>query len=147
MKIVQFRQDQSLESLVTEIRGHMYDAQGAKTKFDKHRLAAGQKLLDLRRRVEAGEAGEGINWWEWYGTQFTRSRKDAEKLIRMASADDPEEAFEEDRAKRRKSQIKTMERSAPSDDDIVDRALNLIEEMDAEQRERFDAAYRERYHG
>jgi hypothetical protein len=62
------------------------------------RLYAGLVLVELRRRVEAGEAGE-VTWWAWYKEHFTRSRKDAEKLLKLAGAEDPEAAAEAARAK------------------------------------------------
>jgi hypothetical protein len=42
-------------------------------------------LLELRTRVDA----EGGDWWKWQIGKFDRSRKDMEKLMRMASADEP----------------------------------------------------------
>src|SRR5262249_13144772 len=66
----------------------------AESNLDKKRLAAGQRLLELRARIEAGEAGP-ISWWTFYEQDLARfrSRKDAEKLMRMAAADKPEAAF------------------------------------------------------
>jgi hypothetical protein len=50
-----------------------------------HRLYAGLMLLECRYKVEA----EGEDWWQWQKGKFKRSRKDIEKLMRLASADDP----------------------------------------------------------
>jgi hypothetical protein len=70
----------------------------ADNKARHHRLNAGRMLLDLRRRVE----GEGTNdWWKWQEGKFARSRKDIEKLMRMAKADDPEAAAELERTQTR----------------------------------------------
>jgi hypothetical protein len=49
-------------------------------------LAAGAQLLALRARIEAGECGD-VDWWEWFDANVRHSRKDAEKLMRIAEAD------------------------------------------------------------
>jgi hypothetical protein len=56
---------------------------------DSARLAAGKMLLELRVRVMTGEAGEGVKWWPWYESKFTRSRRD-----------DPGAAVEHERRRR-----------------------------------------------
>ena len=91
-----------IETLVIEIRGAMLDINDAKLKLHTMRLVAGQKLLELRARIEAGEAGD-VTWWAFYEEHLAefRSRKDAEKLMRMAGADDPEAALQIERAKDR----------------------------------------------
>jgi hypothetical protein len=73
-------------------------ADGLAFKAYRARLCAAQVLLELRGRVEAGEAGE-ITWWAWFESHSNRSRKDAEKLLVIAGADDPEAAAEAARAK------------------------------------------------
>ncbi len=152
-KVVPILRALPIESLVVKIREHLVDAQNAQSKFDKHRLVAGQKLLELRERIEAGEVGDGVNWWEWYATQFTRSRKDAEKLMRMARSDDPEAAYEAEQEQQKvrndrkpRNGAVTAPSNEDTDYDIVDHALRLVERMDPDQRERFDATYMEEYH-
>jgi hypothetical protein len=61
------------------------------------RAAAAMMFFTLRRRVEA----EGHDWWKWQEGKFDRSRKDIEKLLRIASADHPQAAAEEERTKTR----------------------------------------------
>jgi hypothetical protein len=61
------------------------------------RTAAAMMFVILRRRVEA----EGHDWWKWQQGKFDRSRKDIEKLLRIASAGDPQAAYEAERAKGR----------------------------------------------
>lgn len=152
-KVIPIQGPLPIESLVVKIREHLVDAQNAQSKFDKHRLLAGQKLVELRERVEAGEVGEGINWWEWYGTQFTRSRKDAEKLMRMARSDDPEAAAESEKSQRRENMQRLRDgahvgsnEEPDSEYDIVGHAMNIVAKMTEEERERFDASYTEKYH-
>lgn len=146
--VVALKEANSIDKLVAEIRGHLYDAKGAETKFNKHRLAAGQKLLALRKRIEAGEAGE-VTWWEWFETaDIGRSRRDAEKLMRMAGADDPDEAHETEKreARERMQNVRTANVRRMEEYDIVEDALNLVAKMSEEERERFDATYMETYH-
>ena len=98
-----------IADVVRQIKTHIYDANNAEVRCVKHRLQAGQLLLQLRERIESGEAGNGINWWEWCEQHVERSRKDCEKLMRIASADDPEAALVEDREKTRLAVAKHRE--------------------------------------
>jgi hypothetical protein len=59
-----------------------------------HRLQAGRMLASLRKRIEA----DGQNWWKFAKDHFDRSRKDIEKVMRLANADNPAEAVETERA-------------------------------------------------
>lgn len=77
-----------------------------------HRLEAGRMLVDLRRRVEA----EGDDWWKWQKGKFARSRKDIEKLMRLAKADDPEATMAEHRSKVRDEVKRSRERGAYKED-------------------------------
>src|SRR5437764_996194 len=85
-----------LDTLVVEIRGHVFDSGRASSKSAKHQLEAGRRLIELRRRVEEErEAGQGVKWWDWYEDKFDgyiKSRKTAEKYMKWARADDPEAA-------------------------------------------------------
>jgi hypothetical protein len=62
------------------------------------RLRAAQILLELQNRVKAGEAGD-VTWWKWFGQNSNRSRKDAEKLLKIARAPDPKAAAAHAKAK------------------------------------------------
>lgn len=141
-----------IEKLVIEIRGHVHDAGRAETTCAKHQLQAGTRLNELRARVEAN----GDEWWSWYENQFTgyiKSRKYAEQLMKWARADDPEAARETDRANQREAMRESRERngchvtSDPTevDNDIVEKALRLVEKMTSAERERFDDVYQERF--
>ena len=65
----------------------------ARSKVGALRIRTGQILLELRARVDAGEIGEIATWWERYA-KFTRSRRDAERLMEIASAEDPQAAYQ-----------------------------------------------------
>jgi hypothetical protein len=119
------------------------------------RIRAAARLNDLRKRIEDGEAGEGVNWWEWYESKFVRSRKDAEKVMALARSDDPEGAIEQERAKQReRDRAKASRKKAEScgrtnshsdehEDDLVGRALDLVRAMTGEQQRDFVAQLRE----
>ena len=49
-----------IADVVRQIKTHIYDANNAEGRCVKHRLQAGQLLLQLRERIESGEAGNGI---------------------------------------------------------------------------------------
>ena len=59
-------QSSSVYELKTAIQHEMYDALRARARYQKHRLKAGLMLVELRRRVEAGEVGQGVEWWPWF---------------------------------------------------------------------------------
>lgn len=138
-----------LERAVQEIHKHFADALDADGRAINHRIKAGQKLNDLRRRIEAGEAGVGVNWWQWYKSKFVRSRKDAEAVMRLANTDDPDAAEAERKEKkntRERGQRAAAKNKGTEDaSSIVDHALRLVEEMDATQREEFFARLQEKY--
>jgi hypothetical protein len=55
-------------------------------------LQCGRIRLEMRKRVEAREAGD-VTWWEWFKERGPNiSRKHAERWLGIASKDDPEAA-------------------------------------------------------
>jgi hypothetical protein len=102
----------SLDEAVRAIHLKFDEAIKADIKAHKARIATGQLLLDLRRRIESGEAGADVEWWPWYESKFVRSRKDAERLMRIASAEDPEAALIGEREKTRIAVAKHREKKA-----------------------------------
>jgi hypothetical protein len=78
--------DESTKAVAKE----MYAANGARTKLARHELAAGQGLLELRRRIEAN----GVDWWKWYEASPLPSfapRRRAERMMQWALADEQDE--------------------------------------------------------
>ena len=99
-----------IAEVVIEIRGHFNDADTLQARADKHRLQAGQKLVSLRQRIEAGEEG-AVAWGDWFERQgMGRGRKDCERLMQIASAEDPEAALLEEREKTRLAVAKHREK-------------------------------------
>jgi hypothetical protein len=99
-----------IAQVVVQIRGHFHDAMALQARSDKHRLQAGQKLLSLRQRIEAGEEGD-IAWWDWFETQdLGRGRKDCERLMQVASSEWPEKAMADERERVRLAVAKHREK-------------------------------------
>ena len=71
----------TIDDLVSEIAGHVYDLHAAQKRCNKLRLSAGLKLLELRGLVEAG----GDNWWDWW--EANKGRLDAERPQGLREAD------------------------------------------------------------
>ena len=101
-----------IDDVVAAIHLKFDEAIQSDNKAHRARLAAGTMLLSLRKRIEEGEAGEGLEWWPWYASKFVRSRKDAERLMRIASAEDPEAALLEEREKTRLAVAKHRDKKA-----------------------------------
>lgn len=105
----------NLETLSNN-RGHHY------------RLDAGRMLLECRHKVEAA----GDDWWQWQKGKFDRSRRDIEKLMQLASAEDPEAAAEEERAdaRERMADAAKLRRNHP-----VEHILKLVRALTDDQRD------------
>src|SRR5215471_16836095 len=77
---------QPLQNLTAEVRGCIRDLKTHEAKTPKLRVRAGEKLAELRNRVEA----EGKEWWPWFEEQDLCSRAEAFRLLKIAGAPDPE---------------------------------------------------------
>jgi N-glycosylase/DNA lyase len=155
MTVVPLQRQLTLDEVVRAIHKKFADAIDSEGRSIRCRIAAGQMLIALRERIESGEAGKGIEWWRWYESKFVRSRRDAEKVMALARAEDPEAAADEEReinrqAKRRERATSDVSRSnddeeQPEDGDVVDQAFRLVVSMNAEQKERFIARIKEHF--
>jgi hypothetical protein len=97
-----------------------------------HRLDAGRLLLELRTRVEA----EGGDWWKWQIGKFDRSRKDMEKLMRLASAEEPDAAVQAERegTRARMRRLRGNGAHVRSKPDDVDHILYAVRALTDDQR-------------
>ena len=89
----------TMQHLVLDIRKRFAHAVEAYGKFNAARIKLGQDLLEARARVEAGEEGSGITWWQWFEKNFPQSRSTAEKAMQVAAADNPQAVDEAVRAR------------------------------------------------
>ena len=89
----------TMQHLVLDIRKRFAHAVEAYGKFNAARIKLGQDLLEARARVEAGEEGSGITWWQWFEKNFPQSRSTAEKAMQIVAAENPQAADEAVRAR------------------------------------------------
>ena len=93
---------ENLKQVVARIEASFAKIETYGKKVDDFRISAGKQLVELKARIDAGEAGKNVKWWAWYAENFkNRSRRDASKVMALARSDDPEAAAEEERAKNR----------------------------------------------
>ena len=98
-------QQESLDQTVKRIEASFAKIETYGKKVDDFRISAGKQLVELQARIDGGEDGEGVNWWKWYAEHFkNRTRRDAQKVMALASSDDPEAAAEKEREKNREAQ-------------------------------------------
>lgn len=88
----------TIDELVFLIRKQFDCVVTTQQKFFAARIEAGRLLLQLKARIDAGEVGELAVWWEWYDDNFHRSRRDAERVMALAAAEDPVAAHEAEKA-------------------------------------------------
>jgi hypothetical protein len=88
----------SLDEAVLRIHRKWERIVEAEQKTQSARIECGMRLLELRARIETGEAGK-ITWWQWYEQKFARSRADAEKVMAIASDANPQAANEAAKAR------------------------------------------------
>jgi Spy/CpxP family protein refolding chaperone len=122
-----------LEQMMNEFHRQFHIAQTSEIKAGKARIKAGLLLKEMRQQVEAN----GDDWWPWFVDHSVRSRKDAEKLLRLVESDDPEAAAGEAAKANRDavSRLRKREKEFP-----VERIQKLIGKLTPEQREEFEAS-------
>ena len=104
---------ETLEQAVKRIEASFAKIETYGKKVEDFRSSAGKQLVELQVRIEAGEAGDGVKWWHWYAEHFkNRTRRDAQRVMALARADDPEAAAEEAREKTRKAVAAHRQREA-----------------------------------
>jgi hypothetical protein len=104
---------ETIKQVVARIEASFAKVAQYSEKVDQFRISAGKQLVELKARIEAGEAGKGVRWWTWYAENFTkRTRRDAQKVMALANADDPEAAAAEERSKNREAKAAQRKREA-----------------------------------
>jgi hypothetical protein len=141
----------TLVELVAEFREQMSTATILDKKSDIARIEAGKLMLECRKRVEAGEAGDQYrtDFWAWFAVKAKgRSRKDAERVMRLASAPDPMAALGEERRKARESMAEMRKRRGANNADVsseeIEREARVkayIEERNREEIKRNNNTY------
>src|SRR5947207_2723083 len=90
-----------LDVVVRFINEAFESAAKYETKAGDKRISAGLRLVELKQRIKAGEAGAGVKWTDYVAQHVKRSIRDCQKVMRIAAAPDPEAALAEERAKAR----------------------------------------------
>jgi hypothetical protein len=90
----------SLETLAAEINDLLATADKHQQSAKNARIAAGERLLECKHRVERGEAG-AITWAAWVKKNIKRSPGDTRKVLALARAADPEQAHATEKARNR----------------------------------------------
>ena len=107
---------ESLKQVVARIEASFVKIKSYGDKADQFRISAGKQLVELQARIEAGEAGKSVKWWAWYAENFkNRTRRDAQRVMALARADNPEEAAEEERANNRAAVAAHRKRAAEAE--------------------------------
>jgi hypothetical protein len=101
----------TLDDLAHEIVTRFDRADAAATKSHNHRVSAGELLVEVRGRVDAGEAGP-ITWTEWCAVNVpNRSMRDIRRCLALVKADDPDAALEAERANNRVAKQASRQRT------------------------------------
>jgi hypothetical protein len=118
MGIVHKLGGQTLEQMMDEFHRQFAAAQDHEIKAGKARLRAADILGAMRERCRT----EGIDWWPWFEAHSVRSRRDAERLLKMYDSGDPEAAHEEEKKRNREAQKKHRATTDVSRDDPPERS-------------------------
>jgi hypothetical protein len=119
---------ETLTQVVKRIEASFDKINSYSKKADDHRITAGTCLVALKARIDAGEDGKHAKWWAWYAEHFKdRSKRDAQRVMALASSDDPEAAAEEEREKNRKAQADKRERDKEQPDGTTDVSRDLTD--------------------
>ena len=91
----------SLDAAIRAIHVEFAKALDADGKAIRHRLAAGRMLVALQQKIDRAEddetrAAKAMGWWSRYRSKFVRSKRDAQRVMAMARAEDREAAAEEE---------------------------------------------------
>jgi hypothetical protein len=139
-------------------------ADTARDKARSIRIDIGFELIDLKRRIDAGEArkaGEPQEFWAWIKLRNDRSLRDMRKCMALARAEDPEAAAEKEREDTRKAVSKHRATKAEAERsysktpaqvvsfDPVERALDQIDQilkaLNEDERTQVVTKIREKY--
>ena len=82
---------------------------------DEFRIEAGKKLIEAKKLVENGEAGE-MKWQDWVEAKIDRSYRDVQRCIKIASDPDPKAALGRERGKARNGMAKSRAKKKTEDD-------------------------------
>jgi hypothetical protein len=140
------------DQLTRAVNSKIMLAHFAGNEANSHRLDAGRMLIELHKR----KAVEGVDWWPWVKENIQcRSRRDVQRLMKIARADDPIAAAQTERARNRNH--KAAQRARPATDcqsrgnvvsfprnQRVNRIFRLIEALSDQEQRKLRELCRER---
>ena len=139
--------------LVKAIDAALIFADGSEEAARDHRLDAARMYVVLHDRI----VSEGEDWWRWHKDNFARGKRDAQRLLAVGRAFDPEAAIERQRTKIRDSTAKHREASAKATYNatvchlaavrLVKTLERGLEKLDDKERSEFWNILREKWHG
>jgi hypothetical protein len=135
---------QAREAILAEKRAKKREKDGRET-AQSHRLKSGRHLLDLKTMIDDDPTlADGQTFWVWFDYWFVKeklcSRKDAEKRIALALADDPEAALAEERRKAREGMAAHRAKEAPANNADVSGSKTQQNQGGAAQKDTGDKA-------
>jgi hypothetical protein len=134
--VVALKTKNMIDKMVDQIHREFAAATSDTKRAERARVRTGKLLIELRDRIEAGEAGDGKPWWKWFTENIAIGRSNAKQCMRLAKAKDPNAAHDKEKedAKERMQNIRA-ERSAHP----IEYILELIAELNEEQRQQLFA--------
>jgi hypothetical protein len=124
---------ESLKQVVARIEASFVKIKSYREKADQFRISAGKQLVELKARIEGGEAAK-VKWWAWYTEHFkNRTQRDAQRVMKLASSDDPDAAGEQERTKNRIAKAAQRKREEDAEREATDRQSRWTEEDYAAQ--------------
>src|SRR4029077_1446018 len=64
--VIPFAVRPSLQDAIDAVHREFAKVFDANKRMLNARITTGRLLLDLRERIDSGEAGAGVKWWDWY---------------------------------------------------------------------------------
>jgi hypothetical protein len=148
---------ETLEETATEINKRLTSAHVEELKADdcsekakNSRIEAGHLLLHAKERVKSRRE-TNQSWTQWCKQHIpNRSMRDINRCMKIAAAEDPEEAAEQEREgargrMRRHRGRRDEQEDVRPDQDPVKEALNRIWALSHDDLARFDQEYRRWY--
>jgi len=136
---VSLRNSQSLEEAAQEVAALAKEA-------DARLLLAATKLVSLKRRIEAGEAGPDAKWMEWLRVHVRLSESYLYQLVKIGEAKDPKKRLEsyrkDSREKAKRYNDRHSESGLSENKRLLLKAVRLFAEDDVVM---IIATYRSKY--
>jgi hypothetical protein len=131
--LVPVPQREDLAARAAQINRHLDLLTKAEGNAGRHRLRAGQHLVEARKHVPPGE------WIVWCNANIKRGQRDIQRLMKIAGADDPDAALDQERATNRAAQAASRAK-ATDVSRIVDELVETPEHVEAIEKQVADVA-------